>query len=278
MDTKITILCENSAILPFKIIGEHGFACYIETKNGNYLFDTGQGLGILNNADVLKKDLTSVESIILSHGHYDHTGGLKSVLNLTGRKKIHAHPGIFAERYWDINDNTYPVGIPFTREELEEYGANFDLKTHFTEIAPNMYFTGEIPLLNEYEKPDESMYLKLNTNEIIKPDPIKDDVSIVLDTPKGLVFILGCAHSGMINILDYACKTLNKNKIHMVIGGTHLAPANEKRFQFTVDKINEYSIDKIGVSHCTGLPKSSMLHQELKDRFFHCCAGSVVTI
>ena len=278
MDIKITILCENTAILPFKIIGEHGFACYIETKYGNYLFDTGQGLGILNNAAVLNKDLTSIESIILSHGHYDHTGGLKSVLKTTGKKKIHAHPGIFAERYWNINNKTHPIGLPFTRKELEECGAGFNLKKCFTEIAPNMYFTGEIPSFNKYEKPDESMYLRLNVNEIVKPDPIKDDISIVLDTPKGLVFILGCAHSGMINILDYVCSTLNKYKIHMVIGGTHLAPANEKRFQFTVDKINEYSIDKIGVSHCTGLLKSSMLHQELKNRFFYCCAGTVVSI
>jgi 7,8-dihydropterin-6-yl-methyl-4-(beta-D-ribofuranosyl)aminobenzene 5'-phosphate synthase len=278
VDFKITVLCENTAILPFNIIGEHGFACFLETKSGNYLFDTGQGIGILNNAAVLDKDLKSVKSIVLSHGHYDHTGGLKKVLDITGKKNIIAHPDVFIERYWSINNKIYSIGLPFTKNELEKCGAHFDFRTQFFAIAPDIYFTGEIPLLNKYEKSDKSMSSKASNGKVTSPDPIKDDISIVLDTLKGLVFIFGCAHSGIINIIDYTCKILNKNKIHMIIGGTHLASAGSDRIQFTLDKINEYSIEKIGVSHCTGLSKSSILQHKLQERFFYCCAGYEVII
>ena len=117
MKRKITILCENSAAVPFSVIGEHGFACYIETEDANYLFDTGQGLGIVNNASALKKDLSGIDSIIISHGHYEHTGGLAQVLQITGKKSVFAHPEIFTERFWEKDEILKYIGIPFTRTQ-----------------------------------------------------------------------------------------------------------------------------------------------------------------
>ena len=95
MPIKFTILCENSVGVPFSAVGEHGFACFIESDSGNYLFDTGQGLGILQNAAVLNKDLSSIKAIMISHGHYDHTGGLPQVLQRCGRVPVYAHKGNF---------------------------------------------------------------------------------------------------------------------------------------------------------------------------------------
>ena len=95
MKIRVTILCENSASPPLPVLGEHGFAAFIETDQGNYLFDTGQGLSLSHNAKYLKKDLSTINSVFLSHGHYDHTGALAHVLKVKGRVGVFAHPDIF---------------------------------------------------------------------------------------------------------------------------------------------------------------------------------------
>lgn len=97
MTIRLTILCENSVAIPFGVIGEHGFACFVETPDGNYLFDTGQGFGIVQNSLALNKDLRSINAVMISHGHYDHTGGLPEVLKLKGEVNVYGHPDIFAK-------------------------------------------------------------------------------------------------------------------------------------------------------------------------------------
>jgi len=278
MKTKITILCENSVAVPFSVIGEHGFACYIETEHANYLFDTGQGLGIVNNASALKKDLAGIDSIILSHGHYDHTGGLPQVLQITGKKSVFAHPEIFTERFWEKDGILKYIGIPFTRTYLESLGAEFRFNTRLTEIGKNVYVTGEIPRMNAFEKGDRNMFVRNENNIISKLDPLKDDLSLIIDTDKGLVIIFGCAHAGVINILDHIVGTLKKDTIYAVIGGTHLNFSSEEQFEGTLNVIDKYRIEHFGVSHCTGLMKASLLHAALKERFFFANVGIAIEI
>ncbi len=273
MKARLTILCENSVAVPFSIIGEHGFACYIETEHGNYLFDTGQGLGIINNATVLKKDLAAVDSIIISHGHYDHTGGLAQVLQLTGRKTVFAHPDIFTERFWERDGTLKYVGIPFARIYLESLGAEFKFNTQMIDVGKNVYVTGEIPRMSTFEKGDRNMFVRNENSTISKLDPLKDDLSLVIDTDKGLVIVFGCAHAGMINILDYIVKMLKKDTIYAVIGGTHLNFSSEEQFKETLKIIDKYRIEHFGVAHCTGLVKASLLHAVLKEHFFFANAG-----
>ena len=95
--------------------------------------------------------------------------------------------------------------------------------------------------------------------EQIQPDPLKDDSSLIIDSDKGLIVVLGCAHAGMINIIEYALEKMNRDKIHAIIGGTHLGFSSEEQFDETLKVIHKYKIDLLGVSHCTGLPKASML-------------------
>ena len=99
MNIRITVICENTVATSLPALGEHGFATFIETHSGNYLFDTGQGFSILHNSKCLKKDLSKVDKIFLSHGHYDHTGGLSSGLKQTKEIKVYAHPDIFSKKY-----------------------------------------------------------------------------------------------------------------------------------------------------------------------------------
>ena len=275
---KITILCENSVGVPFGVIGEHGFACYIETAKRNYLFDTGQGFGIVQNSLILKKNLSKIDGIIISHGHYDHTGGLDKVLAITGKKNIYAHPDIFIKRFWEKENASKFIGIPFRKSYLESIGANFKFNTDLVEIEKGLFLTGEIPRLNEFEKGDLNMYAIDKEQNKIKPDPIKDDLSLIIDTPKGLIIVLGCAHAGMINIINYAIEKLNKNKIYAIIGGTHLGFSSDIQFEETLNVIDKYKIELLGVSHCTGLPKASLLHSKLKNRFFFGSVGATLEI
>jgi 7,8-dihydropterin-6-yl-methyl-4-(beta-D-ribofuranosyl)aminobenzene 5'-phosphate synthase len=276
MTTRLTILCENSTGVPFGVIGEHGFACYVETAAGNYLFDTGQGFGIVQNALALNKDLRNIAAVMLSHGHYDHTGGLPAVLNLTGEIDVYGHPEIFTERLWSSGGRTRFVGIPFRRKYLESLGAQFKLSSEFTEIGPGVFLTGEIPRHNAFETGDPNMTAILPDGTRDHPDPLRDDLSLIVDTSKGLILVLGCAHAGMINIIEHTLKKTGRDRIHALIGGTHLGFSSDEQFQETLQVIDRYQIEHIGVSHCTGLPRASMLHAKLGSRFFFGNVGATL--
>ncbi len=271
MNIKLTVLCENTVKTFSSLIGEHGFSCHIETDKNKFLLDTGQGLGILRNAALLRKNFDDLDGIILSHGHWDHTGGLEKILEVSTPKKVYAHPDIFKIRYSEKEDGIKFGGIRQRREHLEISGAEFIFYTDFTEIAEGIYLTGEVPRKNDFEINPAAQYI-LDENGNRVPDSILDDNTVVLDSPKGLVVVLGCAHAGIINILDYISVKLNKS-IYAVIGGTHLKPANEDRLRRTIKILKEYNIQHIGVSHCTGPEKSATLSNEFKDKFFFANAG-----
>jgi 7,8-dihydropterin-6-yl-methyl-4-(beta-D-ribofuranosyl)aminobenzene 5'-phosphate synthase len=271
---KATVLCENSVFSNLGAIAEHGWAVFLETDKGNFLFDTGQGLALINNARIFKKDLSGVRGIMLSHHHSDHTGGLLSAVSAIGSVDVYSHPDLFKESYLTRGSKPKYIGIPFCRNALVAQGANFVYNKEFKEIITGMYLTGEVPRQNNYETgdPDQCCFIK---NEFVK-DPILDDQSLIIETEKGLFIVLGCSHAGFINILNYAREKTGQKRIHTVIGGTHLGPVSEGQREKTIAALKEFNIDRLGVSHCTGLPASLRLAQEYREKFFFCNVGTVV--
>jgi len=277
MRGKLTILCENTVfgIGSWGATAEHGWSVFLETDLGNYLIDTGQGLSIINNARIFKKDLGSLKGIILTHHHSDHTGGLLKVLETTGPIKVYAHPNIFKDSYsLQIENKEFNVGIPFKRGILESYGARFFFIKDYQEIDKGFYLTGEIPRSTPYEQPDPKLVVKDASG--YTPDPIEDDLTAILDTPQGPLIILGCSHAGLVNILNYICKKRGESKIFALIGGTHLVSANQQQLEETIRTLKAYEVQKIGVSHCTGWQSAFRLQQEFGDRFFFCSVGSTL--
>lgn len=248
---EITVLVDNYVEKELPIKGEHGFSVLLEIEDKRYLVDTGQSDLIVQNAAYLKKDLRNLDGIFLSHGHYDHTGGLKSVLLLQEKPiKVFGHPDIFKDRYNIKDKKCHYIGLPYKKQELEAMGADFKLYTDFIQIDKNIYMTGEIPRTVSFELPDENLII-YDKSVHKKIDELKDDISIVINTNRGLIVIMGCAHSGPVNIINWVQKKL-KRDVFAVIGGTHLATASEERLQKTLDKFRLLNIRHVLLSHCTG--------------------------
>ena len=276
MKVTATILCENSVGVPFGAIGEHGFACFLETDHGNYLFDTGQGLGIMANAAVLHKDLTSLRAIMISHGHYDHCGGLPSVLKQRGPVDVFGHPEMFRRREITRKGRVFDIGIPYRRNYLQGLGARFRLHRELTEVGPGIHLSGEVPRKTAFEKGDPQMTGWDADGKALTPDPLNDDLSLLVESAKGLIVILGCAHAGLVNILDHATATMGRERVYAIIGGTHLGFSPSRHMDAILAAIDRYDIQKIGVSHCTGFVNAARLHSALGERFFFGSVGSVL--
>lgn len=275
MEIKITTLSENTASAA--CIGEWGLSMLVEADGKKILFDTGSGTAAVHNADLMGIDFSSIDVMVLSHGHYDHTGGLLEVMRRAGKIEIMAHPDVWARKYGSMN-NTPPryVGIPFVRESLEVMGASFRLTKEPVKISEHVTTTGEIPMLNDYETVET--YLKVMDGDELKQDPLNDDLSLVIDTEFGLVVILGCAHHGIVNNLKQAQKVTGKELIYAAIGGTHLVHASLERMAMTAAALKEMGVQYLGVSHCTGFAASAFLAGEFGDRFFQNNAGTRLTL
>jgi len=270
MEISITTLSENTGSHGF--LGEWGLSILIEADGTRILLDAGMTFTALHNAQLLGINIRTIDTIVLSHGHNDHTGGLQDVLQRKqGEVKVIAHPDIWSSKYTTSRTGYEFIGIPFTREVLESLGAQFNLSRQPVHITENIMTTGEVPLLSGYETVDSNLLIKQGADFI--PDPLADDLALIIRTGRGLVVILGCAHHGIINTLHHAQKLTGERKIFAVIGGTHLYPASPERVEHTIADLKEMDIDKLGVSHCTGIPASSRLASAFPEAFFPNNAG-----
>ncbi len=278
MKLRITTLSENTAGVG-NFLAEWGLSILVETDEVNILLDTGSGISASHNADILGIDLSKIDKIVLSHGHYDHTGGLRQILRKMRKEvEIIAHPDIWAAKYVrrQGQKDRY-IGMPFQRQELESLGARFNLTTKSIKITDNIMTTSEIPMVTEFEEIEPNrFFVKEDTGW--QPDKLLDDQALIINTELGLVIILGCAHRGIINTLYHAQQLTGVKPIHMVLGGCHLISASKERIQLTIAALRELSVQKLGVSHCTGLPAAVIMAQEFGDSFFFNNTGTRINL
>ncbi|GAG47667.1 unnamed protein product, partial [marine sediment metagenome] len=190
MDIKITTLSENTANYGF--LAEWGLSILVDVEGLRILVDTGLSFSAAHNAQLMGIDLATIDRIILSHGHADHTGGLRDVLRLKGEVEVIAHPDIWADKYTRRGQETErKIGVPFLREELESLGARFNLVREPVHITKNVLTTGEIPMATDYEEVDSNLFVR--EGDELRPDPVADDLALIIDTEFGLVVVLGCA-------------------------------------------------------------------------------------
>jgi len=276
MQIRITTLSENTANYGFR--AEWGLSMLVQVDDMNILMDAGLSSAAVHNAQLLGIDLSTIDRIVLSHGHADHTGGLDEVLRIKKEVEIIAHPAIWESKYTRRGQQAreHNISIPFSQKELEGLGARFHLTTEPVRISKHCLTTGEIPLVCGYEQVEDNLFVSEDGS--LRQDSLDDDLALVVDADFGLVVVLGCAHRGMVNTLLYAQRLTGKQSVYAVIGGAHLVRASEERVARTINDLKEMGIKKLGVSHCTGFPAQARLYHEFGDAFFLNNAGTRITL
>lgn len=268
MRINITCICDNNVKLSTHLRGEHGISFYIENGKDKVLFDTGQSFAVMShNSQELGIDLGGVEKIVLSHGHYDHTGGLDRMLDYN-IEKVFCHPCCFEEKYKMVDSEPVYIGIPVSRESIEKR-TELILSKSRKKICDNILMTGEIQRWSPHEGvPD--VFFKKEDGKLIK-DNILDDQSLIVDNGKEAILLLGCNHSGLINTFKGAME-MTSSKITTIAGGTHLVAAGKGRMDATISFLKEYDVMLYGF-HCTGDEASVKLRKGLGDSYYRGFTG-----
>lgn len=272
---KLTCVVDNSVSTASSFWGEHGVAFIVETADGAVLFDTGQsGTVLLHNLDRLKVKPEDVATVVLSHGHYDHTGGLASFLKAAGGLPVVAHSAILEERYVMRKKKTpRSIGLPIGSKKLSKW-ADLRLSRKPVEVLPGLWTTGNIHSRRFVE--GRSLKHVVQRAGQYVPDPYLDDLSLVWKSDDGLVVVLGCAHAGVLNILSQV-RDMYAEPIRAVIGGMHLHGADDVTLSEVVSVLSaDYPELRFYPNHCTGSRGFLALDKAFGDKVTPCPVGTVL--
>lgn len=268
----VTTLVENS-VSGRNLKAEHGLAYLIRNGGHCLLFDTGQSELLQQNAREMGLSLEEVEAIALSHGHYDHTGGLSAAHKLAPNARLFLHPAALKPKFAGNPDGTSrSVGLPdATLQAIHQAGDRVVWTTKPTGVLAGIFVTGEIPHETPYEDTGGPFFLD---DSCTQRDPLVDDQALFFDTRDGVVVLLGCAHAGVVNTLNYVRLITRGRPIHTVLGGMHLLEANAHRIEKTFAAFRELDIRQLGPAHCTGVIPTARLRTQFPDRCVVCTVGS----
>jgi len=312
-DIEITVLIENNADLLVKstdtvkrftgkpLLAEHGFAALVELKEAGVriLWDAGiSTTALLENARLMKIDLTTVDLIALSHGHGDHYAAMTDVLRAIARRPeprewppdasmekmrewgrgrkvpLIAHPAAFRER-WGIGKDGRKYGPHVApREEWEVAGAEIVPSEGPYRLGPGCWTTGAVPRRSFEQAGTPPSRAYREGDEFVR-DRLDDDQAITINVrDKGLVVLSGCAHSGIVNTVQYAREISGVDKVYAILGGFHLAPAKDEEIERTIEEIIKLRPKMVVPTHCTGFKAITRFSNRMPDEFVQGVVGT----
>jgi len=276
MVLKITTLIENKPGINSELYYEHGLSLYIEAGKIKILFDTGQSGDFVKNAELLKVDLSKLDYVLLSHGHYDHSGGFKKFANKFKEPyKLIVGKDFFNSKYKSIDEEIYKYnGNSFDESFIDKNNILINyIKEDIYYISENIMVFSNFKSSNDFELLNQKFRIKHNEKYIL--DKFQDEIALAIKVDKGLVVIVGCSHVGIVNILETVMKRTNM-PIYGVIGGTHLVEADSFRLNKTIDFFKENDIKILRMSHCTGEKAVERIKLEFGERFKYNNTGNVI--
>lgn len=262
---KITVLVDNNALIGKMLLSEPALSMLLEDGDKTILFDAGYSGATLQNADALGYDLTEVDAIALSHGHFDHTVGLFYLAKYMRDHKIDkkidliCHPDAFLPK--DVNQNFF--GNVLNEETLSQY-FNIIKTAEPYELTEHLTWLGEIDRHLEFESYTPNGLVFKNGEWV--DDYLIDDTAIAYTNEEGVAVITGCSHSGVCNIVDQAKAVTGKDTVIDVIGGFHLLNPSEERMQGTINYFKELGVPSLAPCHCVDLPSRMTLNEAIPVR------------
>jgi 7,8-dihydropterin-6-yl-methyl-4-(beta-D-ribofuranosyl)aminobenzene 5'-phosphate synthase len=284
---KITTLGENIAV--GKCLGQWGLSFLLELvdakdRKGKIVFDTGiSKKALLHNIKALKVDLSDVDSIVLSHGHLDHTATTVEVAKAASGVKIYAHPHTFLPRFYESkNGKRRQIGVPKGEglNDIERVGGKILLKKVPVEVVPGVWTTGQIKRVTAFERAlplskGERVIINIEGEEM--DDQILDDQALWMNVEGiGPVVITGCAHAGPVNTLLQVQRIGNFKQIYGLVGGTHLVHRSDDYLQQTVSEFKRCGLRLISPCHCTGFRATANLWRAFPKAFVLNFSGRII--
>ena len=279
MSAKVTIVVDNGVPInsskPF--LGEHGLSMLLDIGGKRLLLDTGQTGSVVHNLGLLGVAPSSLDAIALSHGHYDHTGGLPQVLERAGKRlPVYLHEKAFGEKYSDSRGTRRFVGIPTRPERLAALGADFQWVREPLECLPGLWLSGSVPRVTVFETGDAHLVAPDAARGCDCQDPLEDDMALFCRPSRGLVVISGCTHSGLVNVVQHGLAVTGCQRLHGWIGGTHLGPVGEVQQAATLAQLADYAPDFVAANHCTGFAMMARLQAVFGERFVPAFVGTEI--